>query len=72
MNRNASGEENKYAQKQENVKLRKNNKMQFSWRTMSERQSSAITFSGDQTSGYYGESEYFDIDKLKELFSDAE
>ncbi len=35
---------------------------EFSWRSMFENQSDAITFSGDQTSGYYGGSEYFDID----------
>lgn len=35
---------------------------EFSWRTMSDRQSSAITYSGDETSGYRGGSEYFDID----------
>ena len=34
---------------------------EFSWRTMYDRQSDAITYSGDQTSGYYGGSEYFDI-----------
>ncbi|MCR5733659.1 MAG: hypothetical protein K6G22_03535, partial [Lachnospiraceae bacterium] len=38
------------------------NRMEFSWRTMSRRNSNAITFSGDQTSGYDGGSEYFDID----------
>ena len=43
---------------------------EFSWRTMSSRQSSAITYSGDQTSGYYGGSEYFDVDveKFKEKY----
>ena len=35
---------------------------EFSWRTMYGRQSKAITFSGDQTSGYNGGSEYFDLD----------
>lgn len=35
---------------------------EFSWRTMLGNQSSAITYSGDQTSGYNGGSEYFDID----------
>ena len=34
---------------------------EFSWRTMAGRKSDAIIFSGDQTSGYYGGSEYFDI-----------
>ena len=36
--------------------------MEFSWRSMWGRQSSAITYSGDQTSGYHGGSEYFDVD----------
>jgi len=35
---------------------------EFSWRTMAGRQSSGITYSGDETSGYKGGSEYFDID----------
>ena len=35
--------------------------IEFSWRTMAENQSDAILFSGDQTSGYNGGSEYFDI-----------
>ena len=54
--------------------LKDGRREEFSWRTMSARQSSAVTFSGDQTSGYYGGSEYFDIDidKFKELFPDAE
>lgn len=39
--------------------------MEFSWRTMAGNQSEAITYSGDQTSGYYGGSEYFDIDYRK-------
>ena len=34
---------------------------EFSWRTMAHNQSEAITYSGDETSGYYGGSEYFDI-----------
>lgn len=36
--------------------------LEFSWRSMWGRQSSAITYSGDQTSGYNGGSEYFDVD----------
>ena len=36
--------------------------VEFSWRTMGENQSEAVTYSGDQTSGYHGGSEYFDID----------
>lgn len=35
---------------------------EFSWRTMWGEQSDEIVFSGDQTSGYQGGSEYFDID----------
>ncbi|MCR5094687.1 MAG: hypothetical protein K6B72_12025, partial [Lachnospiraceae bacterium] len=38
---------------------------EFSWRNMARKQSRGITFSGDQTSGYNGGSEYFDIDTLK-------
>ena len=38
------------------------NQTEFSWRTMASNQSTAITFSGDQTSGFNGGSEYFDID----------
>lgn len=34
---------------------------EFSWRTMYDRQSKEIVFSGDQTSGYDGGSEYFDV-----------
>lgn len=46
---------------------------EFSWRTMYQSQSDAITFSGDQTSGYEGGSEYFDIDleAFKKLHSDV-
>lgn len=45
---------------------------EFSWRTMSGQQSKALTFSGDETSGYYGGSEYFDVNipKVKELYPD--
>ncbi|MBR3234186.1 MAG: TerD family protein [Atopobiaceae bacterium] len=35
---------------------------EFSWRTMAGMQSAGITYSGDQTSGYHGGSEYFDVD----------
>ncbi|MBQ3967841.1 MAG: hypothetical protein II688_04055, partial [Lachnospiraceae bacterium] len=35
---------------------------EFSWRTMAGKQSPEILYSGDETSGYYGGSEYFDID----------
>ncbi len=35
---------------------------EFSWRTMYREQGEVITFSGDETSGYDGGSEYFDID----------
>ena len=46
---------------------------EYSWRTMASNQSSAITFSGDQTSGFNGGSEYFDIDPeaFKKLQPDA-
>lgn len=45
---------------------------EFSWRTMAGRQSDAITYSGDETSGYHGGSEYFDLDldKIKEMYPD--
>lgn len=45
---------------------------EFSWRTMHGNQSDAIVYSGDQTAGYNGGSEYFDIDirKFKELNPD--
>lgn len=45
---------------------------EFSWRTMSRHQSGAITYSGDETSGYHGGSEYFDINILefKALYSE--
>ena len=36
--------------------------IEFSWRSMWGRQSDAITFSGDQTRGYDGGSEFFDIE----------
>ncbi len=36
--------------------------IEFSWRTMAAEQSAAITFSGDETSGFHGGSEFFDID----------
>ena len=35
--------------------------IEFSWRSMSVSQSEAIVFSGDETSGYDGGSEFFDI-----------
>ncbi len=45
---------------------------EFSWRTMAGKQSAAITYSGDETSGYNGGSEYFDIDldAFKEQYQD--
>ena len=39
----------------------KGKQTEFSWRTMAENQNDAITYSGDQTSGYDGGSEYYDI-----------
>ncbi len=46
------------------------NRTEFSWRTMAGKQSGAITYSGDETSGYNGGSEYFDIDmdKFREMY----
>lgn len=43
---------------------------EFSWRTMYDRQSGAVAYSGDETCGYNGGSEYFDvdIDKVRELY----
>lgn len=38
---------------------------EFSWRTMRNNQSSAVTYSGDQTSGYNGGSEFFDINLVE-------
>ena len=35
---------------------------EFSWRSMWAKQSEGVAFSGDQTRGWYGGSEYFDID----------
>lgn len=43
---------------------------EFSWRTMWNNQSNALTYSGDETSGYNGGSEYFDVDV--ELFKKAQ
>ena len=45
---------------------------EFSWRTMSRHQSGAITYSGDETNGYLGGSEYFDINipEFKALYSE--
>lgn len=37
---------------------------EFSWRTMSDRTGDGIVYSGDQTSGYDGGSEYFDVDPV--------
>jgi hypothetical protein len=49
------------------------NRREFSWRTMANNQSKAITYSGDQTSGYNGGSEYFDIDmdEFRKLYPDT-
>lgn len=48
------------------------NQREFSWRTMASSQSAAIAFSGDQTRGFYGGSEFFDVDlgKVREMFPD--
>ena len=42
------------------VLLEHGDQIEFSWRTISNNRS--IVYSGDQTSGYHGGSEYFDID----------
>ena len=34
---------------------------EFSWRTMADNQSGAIVYSGDQTAGFHGGSEFFDV-----------
>lgn len=39
-----------------------NRQIEFSWRSMWGRQSKAVTYSGDQTRGYNGGSEFFDVD----------
>ena len=43
---------------------------EFSWRTMARNQSAAVTFSGDQTRGFNGGSEYIDVDieRFKEKY----
>ncbi len=41
---------------------REGKQYEFSWRTMAGAQSDAIVYSGDQTSGYRGGSEFFDLD----------
>lgn len=47
-------------------------KKEFSWRNMWYNQNAAISFSGDQTSGYNGGSEYFDINLklIRDLYPD--
>ncbi|MBR5348634.1 MAG: hypothetical protein IK125_05305 [Lachnospiraceae bacterium] len=47
--------------------------IEFSWRTMADRQSDAITFSGDETSGFKGGSEYYDINipEFRKLWPDV-
>jgi len=44
--------------------------MEFSWRTMRELNSDAIVYSGDETSGYNGGSEYYDVkpEQFKKLY----
>ena len=48
-------------------------RIEFSWRTMAGQQSDAITYSGDQTSGFKGGSEYFDIklESFKKKYPDV-
>ena len=47
--------------------------VEFSWRTMFDKQSGSIVYSGDETSGYNGGSEYFDInvEKFKKEYPDV-
>ena len=47
--------------------------IEFSWRSMANMQDQCLTFSGDQTSGYDGGSEYFDvmIPQFREKYPDA-
>ena len=44
--------------------------VEFSWRTFANNQNNAICFSGDQTRGYEGGSEYIDVnlDKFKDMY----
>lgn len=51
----------------------RNVQTEFSWRTMANRQSKAIVYSGDETSGYNGGSEYFDVDieEFRALYPDV-
>lgn len=42
--------------------LENGEQIEFSWRTMADLQSEALVYSGDETSGYLGGSEYFDLD----------
>lgn len=37
-------------------------RVEFSWRTMGGLQSDAVAYSGDQTAGFHGGSEFFDVD----------
>ena len=47
---------------------------EFSWRSMWGQQSNAITFSGDNTRGYNGGSEFFDVDLdlFRKLYPDVQ
>lgn len=46
------------------------NQTEFSWRTMHDLNSEAIVYSGDETSGFFGGSEFYDIDieEFKKLY----
>lgn len=48
--------------------------VEFSWRSRSECDKAGIVFSGDETQGYHGGSEYFDfdVDKVKTNYPKAE
>ena len=52
----------------------KGEQIEFSWRTMAEKQSQSITYSGDETSGYKGGAEYYDIivDEFKKEYPDCQ
>ena len=50
----------------------KGRRREFSWRTMAGAQSEAVTYSGDETSGFHGGSEYFDInlERFRQIYPD--
>lgn len=50
------------------------NQREFSWRSMAYNNNDVIVFSGDETSGYNGGSEYFDVDieAIRKVYPDME